>query len=82
MKCSATVLAAAGGRTQPIKSSGQGVLSGSALGPQVPFERVPDLVAGRRVLLRGGWAYVSRHEARSQANLSCTAQLVVLCGSV
>lgn len=36
--------------------------SGSPLGPQVPFERVPDLVAGRRVLLRGGWAYVSRHE--------------------
>ena len=29
---------------------------------KVPFERVPDLVAGRRVLLRGGWAYVSRHE--------------------
>lgn len=29
----------------------------------MPFERVPDLVAGRRVLLRGGWAYVSRHEA-------------------
>jgi DNA primase large subunit len=36
----------------------------AAVRPQVPFERVPDLVAGRRVLLRGGWAYVSRHEAR------------------
>ena len=29
-------------------------------GPQVAFERVPDLVAQRRVLLRHGWAYVSR----------------------
>ncbi|KAK9838163.1 hypothetical protein WJX81_005591 [Elliptochloris bilobata] len=32
---------------------------------KVPFERVPDLVAQRRVLLRGGWAYVSRHEVAS-----------------
>lgn len=27
---------------------------------QVAFEQVPDLVAQRRVLLRRGWAYVSR----------------------
>ena len=32
---------------------------------QVPFEQVPDLVASRRVLLRGGWAFVSRHEVAS-----------------
>ena len=32
---------------------------------QVPFEQVPDLVATRRVLLRGGWAFVSRHEVAS-----------------
>jgi DNA primase large subunit len=31
----------------------------------VPFEQVPDLVATRRVLLRRGWAYVSRHEVAS-----------------
>ena len=32
---------------------------------QVPFEQVPDLVATRRVLLRAGWAFVSRHEVAS-----------------
>ena len=32
---------------------------------QVPFEQVPDLVASRRVLLKAGWAYVSRHEVAS-----------------
>jgi DNA primase large subunit len=32
---------------------------------QVPFEQVPDLVATRRVLLREGWAFVSRHEVAS-----------------
>ena len=31
----------------------------------MPFEQVPDLVATRRVLLRGGWAFVSRHEVAS-----------------
>ena len=34
---------------------------------QVPFEAVPELVAGRRVLLRGGAAYVARHEVSSLA---------------
>lgn len=33
--------------------------------PQVPFERVPDLVAARRVLLKAGWALVPRHEVAS-----------------
>ena len=32
---------------------------------QVPFEQVPDLVASRRVLLRGGWAFVSRQQVAS-----------------
>ena len=32
---------------------------------QVDFERVPDLVAQRKVLLRKGTAYVSRHETAS-----------------
>ena len=32
---------------------------------QVPFEQVPDLVASRRVLLKAGWAFVSRHEVAS-----------------
>lgn len=36
-----------------------------ACGLQVPFEQVPDLVAARRVLLRGGAAFVSRHEVAS-----------------
>ncbi len=31
----------------------------------MPFEQVPDLVASRRVLLRSGAAYVSRHEVAS-----------------
>ncbi len=31
----------------------------------MPFEQVPDLVATRRVLLRCGWAFVSRHEVAS-----------------
>lgn len=29
---------------------------------KVPFEDVPELVAGRRVLLRKGWAYVPREQ--------------------
>lgn len=32
---------------------------------QVPFELVPDLVAGRRVLLRAGSAYVSKDQVAS-----------------
>ncbi|PSC74333.1 putative DNA primase large subunit [Micractinium conductrix] len=32
---------------------------------KVPFEQVPDLVATRRVLLRQGWAYVSKDQMSS-----------------
>ena len=32
---------------------------------QVDFERVPDLVAQRKVLLRRGTAFVSRHDTAS-----------------
>ncbi|BDA49539.1 DNA primase large subunit [Coccomyxa sp. Obi] len=32
---------------------------------KVPFEQVPDLVSSRRVLLRGGWAFVSRQQVAS-----------------
>ena len=33
--------------------------------PQVPFEQVPDLVAGRRVFLRAGAAFVARDQIAS-----------------
>ena len=42
-----------------------GLRSGALRWLQVPFEQVPDLVASRRVLLRAGWAFVSRHEVAS-----------------
>jgi len=32
---------------------------------KVPFEEVPDLVAGRRVLLKRGFAYVPREQVRT-----------------
>ena len=32
---------------------------------RVPFELVPDLVGGRRVFLRGGWAYVPKDQVVS-----------------
>ena len=32
---------------------------------QVAFEQVPDLVAGRRVLIRGGWAFLPRSDIAS-----------------
>lgn len=43
----------------------RGLLTGLFGALQVPFEQVPDLVASRRVLLRGGAAFVSRHEVAS-----------------
>ena len=52
-------------RTQLLHDAGAGALPDAAHAAQVPFEQVPDLVATRRVLLRGGWAYVSRHEVAS-----------------
>lgn len=33
---------------------------------KVPFEDVPELVAGRRVLLSKGWAYVPRDQVRQE----------------
>ena len=39
---------------------------------QVDFERVPDLVAQRKVLLRKGTAYVSRHETASLVVRLCS----------
>ena len=42
-----------------------GLRSGALRWLQVPFEQLPDLVALLRVLLRGGWAFVSRHEVAS-----------------
>lgn len=32
---------------------------------QVPFEQVPDLVAGRRVFLQAGFAFVSKDQMSS-----------------
>ena len=42
------------------------------LAVQVDFEKVPDLVAQRRVLLRRGTAYVSRHETASLVVRPCS----------
>ena len=47
---------------------------------QVPFEQVPDLVAGRRVFLRRGLAYVAKDQIASLVVAHFRARLAkVLC---
>ncbi|KXZ49386.1 hypothetical protein GPECTOR_21g612 [Gonium pectorale] len=51
-------LAAHAPQYRPVPDDELGVVMGDI--KQVSWTRVPELVSGRRVLLRGGWAYVSR----------------------
>ena len=43
---------------------------------KVPFEQVADLVRYRKVLMRGGWAYVLSSDAASVAATAFRARLV------